>query len=74
MVAPEHFQGFARRTHATLFHVFEALPDAFVCICLRGDIQQALIGSGILPDRFGLSFDGLRAFIFPGHEGLAGGW
>jgi hypothetical protein len=46
MVAPEHFQRVARRTRATLFHVFEALADAFVCICLRGDIQKALIGFG----------------------------
>src|SRR5438270_12211056 len=57
MVAAEHFQSFARRTHTTLLCVFEALPDALKRISLRGDVEQALIGFGILHDRFRLSID-----------------
>jgi hypothetical protein len=57
MVAREHLQRLARRTHATLFQVFHALTDAFLSIRLCGDIQQSLIGFGILHDRFGLSIN-----------------
>ena len=57
MVAPEGFERFARGAHAALFQVFEGLADAFECIRLRGDIQEALIGFGILDYRFGLSTD-----------------
>jgi|GEM_PF-5646512 len=57
MVAPEHFQRFARRTHPALLQVSPALTDAFQRIRLCGDIQQALIGFGILYHRFGLSID-----------------
>src|SRR5271167_209566 len=64
MAAPEHFQRFARRTHATLFQVFEALADAFPCISLCGDIQKALIGFGILDDRFGFPVDGENERFF----------
>jgi hypothetical protein len=64
MAAPEDFQRFASRTHAALFQVFEALTDAFEYICLRGDIQEALIGFGILHDGFGLTVDGENEWFF----------
>src|SRR5438876_10328686 len=57
MVAAEHFQSFTRRTHPTLLCVFEALPDALKRIGLRGDVEQPLIGLGILHDRFRFSID-----------------
>lgn len=57
MAAPKDFERFASRTHAALFKVFEALTNAFEYICLRCDIQEALIGFGILNDRFGFSVD-----------------
>ncbi len=64
MVAPEHFQRFARRTHASLFQVFQSLTDAFLFIGLRCDIQKSLIGFGILHDCFGLSIDGEYEWFF----------
>ncbi len=66
MTAPEYFERFARRAHAALLHVFQALADAFLRIRLRGDIQQALIGFGVLYDGFRLSIDaeGERLFCF----------
>src|SRR5882762_2732422 len=57
MVAPEHFQYLTGRTHTTLLYVFEALPDALKRIGLCGNVEQALIGLGILHDRFRLSID-----------------
>ncbi len=57
MVAAEHFQSLTRRTHTTLLYVFEALPDSFKRIGLCGNIEQALIGFGILHHRFRLSID-----------------
>ena len=57
MVAAEHFQSFTRRTHTTLLYVFEALPDSLKSIGLCGDVEEALIGFGILHDRFRLSID-----------------
>src|SRR2546421_12421952 len=57
MVAAEHLQCFTRRTHTTLLYVFEALPDSLKRIGLCGNVEQALIGFGILHDRFRLSID-----------------
>src|ERR1700756_4526747 len=57
MVSAEHFQSFTRRTHTTLLYVFDALPDSLKSIGLRGNVEQALIGFGILHDRFRLSID-----------------
>src|SRR5882762_9716635 len=57
MLAPEHFQSFTRRTHTPLLYVFEALPDSFKRIGLCGNVEQALIGFGILHDRFRFSID-----------------
>src|SRR5690349_4620144 len=58
MVAAERVQSFTSGPRTTLLYVFDALPDAFKCIGLRGDVEQALIGFGILDDRFRLSIDG----------------
>src|ERR1700687_4058587 len=58
MFAPEHFQRFPRGTRAALLHILKTLPDSLSSIDLRGDIKQALIGSGILHDCFGLSING----------------
>src|ERR1700687_2381741 len=57
MVAPERFQSFTRRTHTTLLYILDALPDSLKCIGLRGDVEQALIGFGILHDRLRPSID-----------------
>src|ERR671922_1809057 len=57
MITAEGFQSFAHRAHATLLYVFDALSDALKCIGLCSDVQQALIGFGILDDRFRLSVD-----------------
>src|SRR6266478_9433455 len=57
MVAAEHLQRLTRGTHATPLCVFDALPDSLKCIGLCGDIEQTLIGFGILDDRFRLSID-----------------
>src|SRR5207247_6785976 len=57
MVAPEHFQSFTRRTHTTLLCVFDALPDSLKRIGLCGNVEQALIGFGILHDCFRFSID-----------------
>src|SRR6266436_5813980 len=57
MVAPEHLQCLTGGTHTTFLYVFEALPDALKCIGLRGNVEQVLIGFGILHDRFRLSID-----------------
>src|SRR5437660_4287559 len=57
MVAAEHLQCFTGRTHTTLLYVFEALPDSLKPIGLCGNVEQALIGFGILHDRFRLSID-----------------
>jgi hypothetical protein len=58
MVVEEQLQSFTRGTHTTLLCVFDALPDSLKCVGLRGDVEQALIGFGILDDRFRLSIDG----------------
>src|SRR6266850_7385486 len=57
MVAAEYLQGLTRGTHATPLGVFDALADSLKCIGLCGDIEQTLIGFGILDDRFRLSMD-----------------
>ena len=57
MVAAEHFQSFTRGTYTTLLCVFDALPNSLKCIGLRSDVEQALIGFGVLDDRFRLSID-----------------
>jgi hypothetical protein len=57
MVAAEHLQCFTRGTHRMLLCVFDALPDSLKSNGLRGNVEQALIGFGILHDRFRLSVD-----------------
>jgi hypothetical protein len=57
MVAAEHLQSFPRGAHATSLCVFDALPDSLNRIGLCGDVEQTLIGFGILDDRFRLSID-----------------
>src|SRR6266478_1003631 len=57
MVAPEHLQSFTRRAYTTLLYVFKALPDSLKSIGLCGNVEQALIGFGILHDRFRFSID-----------------
>ena len=58
MAAPEHFQSFTRRTHTTLLYVFDTLPDSLKRIGVCGNVEQALIGFGVLRDRFRFSVDG----------------
>ncbi len=53
----EHFQRFARRTQTVLLQVFSALPDSLTGIRLRRDVQQALIGFGVLHNRFCLAIN-----------------
>src|SRR5438105_5904839 len=57
MVAAEHLQCFTGRTHTTLLYVLKALPDSLKRIGLCGDVEQALIGFGILHDRFRFPID-----------------
>jgi len=42
------------RTAFTLTKVFQALPDAFVDVGLGGEVEEALVGGGVLDDGFGL--------------------
>jgi len=58
MDAAEHFQNFTRRPHATLLYVLKPLPYSFNGIGLRRDVEQALIGFGILHDRFRFAVNG----------------
>ena len=57
MIAAEGLQSFARGAHTTLLCVFDTLSDALKGIGLCGDVEQALIGFGILDDRFCFSVD-----------------
>jgi hypothetical protein len=58
MFAAERFEGFARRTHTTPLDVLKALVDALTGVGLCGDIEETLIGFGVLQHRFGLAIDG----------------
>jgi hypothetical protein len=66
MLTPEGFERFPRRRHTAFGHVFTALPDAFVSVCLCCDIEQALIGFSVLHHCGGLAVDrqNHRAFRF----------
>src|SRR5258708_10065682 len=56
--APELFQRFSRWKHSAFLEVLNALSDTLLFIRLCSDIQQALIGLGVLHDCFGFSVDG----------------
>src|SRR5580698_2905850 len=43
---------------ASVGHVIEPLADSLFRIGTRGDVEQALVGFGVLHDGRGLSFDG----------------
>jgi len=58
MRTPESLQSFASGTHAALFHVGETLADSFGSVGLRCDVQQALVGLGVLYNRFGFAING----------------
>src|SRR6266849_2876276 len=58
MDAAEHFKSFARRTDAALFYVLKTLTDSLKRVGLRRDVEEALIGFGILQDRFRFAIDG----------------
>jgi hypothetical protein len=62
MFAPEHFQRFSGRMHAALLYILKALADPFSCFDLRGDVEQTLLGFGILHDCFSLSGKHQRFF------------
>jgi len=64
MFAPEHFQLFSGRMHAALLYILEALADPFSCFDLRGDVEQTLIGFGILHGCSALSVDGKHERFF----------
>lgn len=57
MIAAEGLQSLTRGAHTTLLYIFDALSDTLKCIGLCGDVEQALIGFGILDDCFRLSVD-----------------
>src|SRR5437660_4839818 len=57
MVAAKHLQRFTGGTRTTLLYVFAALPDSLKSIGLCGNVEQALIGFGILHDRFRFPID-----------------
>jgi hypothetical protein len=54
---PEHFQSFPRGTHSAFLDVLYALADSFERVCVRGNIQERLIGLGILNHHLRLSID-----------------
>src|SRR5258708_16269512 len=58
MDAAEQFKGFARWTDAALLYVLKPLPDSLSRVGLRRDVEKALIGFGILHDRFRFAIDG----------------
>jgi hypothetical protein len=58
MDAAERFQGFTRRTHAAFLHVLKALADSLKRVGLSRDVEEALIGFGILHDRFRFAVNG----------------
>src|SRR6266567_4399605 len=72
MDAAEDFQSFPRRTDAALFYVLKPLADSLSGIGLRCDVEQALIGFGILDDRFRFAVNGenqrLLGFLEVLHE------
>jgi len=47
----------SRRLYPSLFHVFEALANSFLCIGTCRNIEQALVGFGILDDGCSFPFD-----------------
>src|SRR5579863_313299 len=53
--APEFFQRFLRWTHAAFLEVLDALPDTFVFVGSRSDIQETLIRLSVLHYRFRLA-------------------
>lgn len=55
MLTPEGFQRFPRGRHAALGRILAALPDALRGVGLCRDIEQALIGFGVLHDGRGLA-------------------
>lgn len=58
MLRPELGEEFPDGSHIASAGVFEALPDSFASVRLRGDVEQALIGFGILNHGPSLAFDG----------------
>src|SRR5260370_4966661 len=72
MDASEDFQSFPRRTDAALFYVLKPLADSLSGIRLRCDVEQTLIGFGILNDRFRFARNGenprLLGFLVVLHE------
>jgi hypothetical protein len=55
--------------------VFQALADSFPCVCLRGNVEQALISLGILYDSGCFSLDGQNdgaSAFFELHHEFAG--
>jgi hypothetical protein len=61
-----------RRPDPALFHVLQTLTDAFLGIGAGGNVEQALIGCGVLHDGRRLSFhskdDGTLRFFELLHE------
>src|ERR1700730_9532176 len=57
MDAAERFQRFTRRTHAALVYVIKPLADSLNRVGLRRDVEEALIGFGVLHDRFRFAVD-----------------
>src|SRR5882724_2917248 len=49
---PEFLNRFVRRPFAAVFHVLQPLPDSFRLIGLRRNVQQSLVGLGVLHHRF----------------------
>src|SRR3984957_12552294 len=64
MLTAERFQRFPRRPDAAFSHILAALPDAFLGVCLGCDIEQTLIGCGVLHHRRGLAVDRQHHWAF----------
>ena len=50
MFAANLVKDISRRASASVGYIIETLTDAFLCIGAGGNVEQALIGSGVLHD------------------------
>jgi hypothetical protein len=58
MLLAEFIKELACGASAPCGHVFEALADGFFFIAKGGEVEEALVGGGVLDDSFGFAVDG----------------
>jgi hypothetical protein len=66
MASAKFFEELARRPRSSISDVVFALPERLVNVGPRGDVEQTLIGFGVLHHRLSLTIDGQndRALTF----------